>query len=80
MIFAYLRSSGPSLVVTIPQSYAEQNGLADGSQLSLEIDGRELRLRPVRQRKSLTELLEATPGGLHRAEGWDEMASVGAEQ
>jgi antitoxin ChpS len=79
MLSASLRRSGGSLILTIPQSYVEQNGLEAGSRVALEIDGPELRLKPVRQRKSLDELLAATPQGMHRVEGWDELPSVGAE-
>ncbi len=48
--------------------------------LSVEIAGAELRLKPTRQRKRLADLLAATPKGLHRVEGWDEMPAVGAER
>jgi antitoxin ChpS len=74
-----LRRSGGSLIITIPQSWIEQNQLEAGARLTLEINGDELRLKPVRQRKSLGQLLAQTPPGLHRVEGWDELAPVGAE-
>lgn len=81
MLSASLRRSGGSLIVTIPQAYIEQNHLEAGARLSVEIAGTELRFRPSRSpRRSLEELLAATPDGLHRAEGWDEMPAAGGEQ
>jgi antitoxin ChpS len=68
------------MIVTVPQSYVEQNHLEAGAKLSVKIVGTELCLTPVRQRRRLADLLAATPEGLHRVEGWDEMPSVGAEQ
>jgi antitoxin ChpS len=80
MLSASLRRSGGSLIITIPQSYIEQNHLEAGAKLAMEIAGSELRLRPARSRRSLAELLAATPDGLQRVEGWDEMPAVGGEQ
>ncbi len=79
MLSTYLRRSGGSLIITIPQAYIEQNHLQSGSKLALEIDGKALKLLPARSRKTLSELLEATPDGLQRVEHWDEMLSAGAE-
>ena len=79
MLSASLRRSGGSLILTIPQAYVEQNHLEAGSKLALEIAGQELRLKPARTRRSLAELLAATPDGLQRVEGWDEMPAVGEE-
>jgi antitoxin component of MazEF toxin-antitoxin module len=79
MFTASLRRSGGSLIVTIPQAYVEQNMLKAGSLVAVEIAGKELRLKPARKRKTLSELLAATPEGLHRMEGWDEMALAGGE-
>ena len=74
-----LRRSGGSLIMTIPQAYVEQNMLKAGSLVAVEISGEELRLKPARKRKPLAELLAATPEGLHRIEGWDEMPQTGGE-
>lgn len=79
MFTSSLRRSGGSLIITIPQNYVEQNMLKAGSLVSLEIAGEELRLRPARKRKKLVELLAATPEGLHRVEGWDDMPLAGGE-
>ena len=79
MISASLRRSGGSLILTIPQSYAEQNHLEAGSKVALEISGVELRVKPMRVRKTLEELLAATPEGLHRVENWDQLPAVGTE-
>ncbi|MGB2683265.1 MAG: AbrB/MazE/SpoVT family DNA-binding domain-containing protein [Candidatus Competibacter sp.] len=80
MLTASLRRSGGSLIVTIPQSYIEQNQLEAGALLSVEISGPELRLKPARTRRRLAEFLAATPKGLQRAAGWDELPAVGNEQ
>jgi antitoxin ChpS len=79
MLSASLRRSGGSLILTIPQSYAEQNNLHAGSKLALEITGTELKLKPTRPRKTLDELLSATPDGLYRVENWDELSATGTE-
>lgn len=80
MLTASLRRSGGSLIVTIPQSYIEQNQLEAGALLCVEISGMELRLKPACPRRRLADLLAATPQGLHRVEGWDELPAVGNEQ
>jgi antitoxin ChpS len=79
MLNASLRRSGGSLILTIPQSYVEQNNLHAGSKLALEITGTELKLKPTSTRKTLDELLNATPEGLHRIENWDELPATGTE-
>jgi len=79
MLNAYLRKSGGSLIMTIPASYAEQNGLDAGSCVSVDIHGSELKVKPSRKRKTLAELLDATPSNATRVEGWDDMQPVGAE-
>jgi antitoxin ChpS len=80
MLTAPLRRSGGSLIVTVPQSYIEQNRLEAGALLSVEISGAELRLKPARPRRRLAELLAATPKGLQRVNGWDELPAVGNER
>lgn len=79
MLSASLRRSGGSLILTVPQAYIEQNHLEPGAKLAVEIVGAELRLKPAKPRRSLAELLAATPEGLQRVEGWDEMPAVGQE-
>lgn len=79
MLYASLRRSGGSYIMTVPLSYVEQNHLDAGSRLAVEIIGDELKIRPERPRKSLADLLRATPAGLCRAEGWDELGDAGAE-
>lgn len=79
MLHASLRRLGGSYIMTVPLSYVEQNHLNAGSRLALEIVGDELKIKPQRARKSLSELLAVTPPGLCRAEGWDEMGAAGAE-
>lgn len=79
MLLAALRRSGGSLILTVPSTYVEQNRLSAGSALSIDIVGDELKIRPKRTRRTLAELLAATPRGLHRATGWDELAPGGTE-
>ena len=79
MLHASLRRSGGSFIMTVPLSYVEQNHLDAGARLALEIVGDELKINPERSRPSLAELLAATPEGVCRVEGWDEMGSAGAE-
>ncbi len=79
MLNASLRRSGGSLILTIPQSYVEQNHLDAGSRVFVEINGAELKVRPGRQRAKLSDLLAATPEGLCRVEEWDDMPPVGGE-
>ncbi len=79
MLTASLRRSGGSLILTIPQSYVEQNHLDAGSKMSIEIQGAELKVKPGRQRLKLADLLAATPDDVPRVDGWDDMPSVGAE-
>lgn len=78
MSTATLRKSGGSLILTIPQSFTVQNRLTNGSEVSVSIHGDELIVRPSSGRKSLKDLLAATPTD-NRADGWDDMPSTGAE-
>jgi antitoxin ChpS len=79
MFNASLRRSGGSLIMTIPPAYVEQNHLDAGSRLFVEINGAELKIKPGRQRPTLSELLAATPENLPRVANWDEMPALGAE-
>lgn len=81
MLLASLRRSGGSYIMTLPLSYVEQNHLDAGSRLAIEIVGDELKIKPerARARRSLADLMKATPRGLCRATGWDGLASAGAE-
>ncbi|MBB1075236.1 AbrB/MazE/SpoVT family DNA-binding domain-containing protein [Rhodoferax sp. 4810] len=79
MLTASLRRSGGSYIMTVPLVYVEQNHLTAGSRVAIEISGDALKITPQRSRQSLRELLAATPPGLCRADGWDEMNPVGEE-
>ena len=79
MLYASLHRSGGSYIMTVPLSHVEQNRLDAGLRLVVEIIGDELKIRPERARKSLADLLRATPVGLCRAQGWDELGAAGAE-
>jgi antitoxin ChpS len=79
MLDAALRRSGGSLILTIPPSYAEQNGLQAGSRLEILVAGSELTLRVPKAKPKLADLIKATPRGAQRVQGWDEMGSAGKE-
>jgi antitoxin ChpS len=79
MLNASLRRSGGSFIMTVPLAYVEQNHLSAGTRMAIEIVGDELKIRPQRPRQSLSDLLGATPPGLCRADGWDEMGAIGTE-
>jgi len=79
MLNASLRRSGGSFIMTVPLAYVEQNHLTAGTRMAIEILGDELKIRPQRPRRLLSDLLAATPPGLCRADGWDEMGAAGAE-
>lgn len=75
-----LRKAGGSLVMTVPKAFIEQNGLAEGSKVELQLQGSTMTVQaPPRARYKLSELLAEMPEGLPRADGWDEMPSVGLE-
>lgn len=80
MPITYLRKSGGSLIMTIPSSYVEQNELEADSVVCLSIEGNELTVRPGRKRKTLAELLAATPSDASRVDDWDQMQPTGAER
>ena len=75
-----LRRAGGSLVMTVPKAFVEQNGLSDGSQVELQLSGKKMTVEaPVRPRYRLADLMAEMPQGLPRADGWDDMPSVGQE-
>ena len=79
MLTASLRRSGGSYIMTVPLVYVEQNHLTAGSRVAIEIAGDSLKITPQRPRRSLNQLLAATPSGLCRADDWDELAATGGE-
>lgn len=79
MVKTYIRKSGGSLIMTIPTAYAEQNGLDAGSCVSVNIHSKEIKVKTMRKRKTLAELLAATHSDAGWVEGWDDMPPVGAE-
>ncbi|HNS58187.1 MULTISPECIES: AbrB/MazE/SpoVT family DNA-binding domain-containing protein [Nitrosomonas] len=75
-----LRKAGGSLVMTVPKSFIEQNGLSEGSQVELHLHGKKMTVEaPARPRYKLADLMAEMPKGLPRVEGWDEMSPVGLE-
>ena len=79
-MFQTLRKAGGSLVMTVPKAFVEQNALTEGSQVELHFQGKKMTIQaPNRPRYRLADLMAEMPQGLPRAEGWDEMPSVGLE-
>lgn len=75
-----LRRAGGSLVMTVPKAFIDQNGLGEGSQVELQLQGKTLTVEAsTRPRYKLAELLAEMPQGLPLVPGWDEMPSVGLE-
>lgn len=75
-----LRRAGGSLIMTVPKAFIEQNGLQEGSQVDLLLEGARLTINATRRRRyKLEDLLAEMSGEMPRAEGWDEMQSVGME-
>ena len=76
-----LRKAGGSLVMTIPKTFIEQNGLSDGSKVELRLSGKKLMVEaPAKPRYKLADLMAEMPARLPKVKGWDEMPSVGREQ
>lgn len=76
-----LRKAGGSLVMTVPKAFIEQNGLSEGSQVELQLQGKRMTVEaPTRRRYKLADLMNEMPEGLPRVDGWDEMPSVGLEK
>ena len=73
------RKSGGSMVMIIAPPCAAQNGMNAGSRVSVQMNSDELVVKPGRQRKTLTQLLAATPAATSRVDGWDYTQHVGAE-
>lgn len=75
-----LRKAGGSLVMTVPKAFIDQNGLGEGSQVELQLQGKKMTIEaPSRPRYKLADLIAEMPDGLPRVDGWDEMPSVGLE-
>ncbi|MHA3903508.1 AbrB/MazE/SpoVT family DNA-binding domain-containing protein [Castellaniella sp. WN] len=75
-----LRKAGGSLVMTVPKTFTDQNGLSEGSQVELHLQGKKMTVEaPTRPRYKLADLMAEMPQGLPRVEGWDEMPSAGLE-
>lgn len=75
-----LRKAGGSLVMTVPKAFTDQNGLTEGAQVDLQLNGTTMIVEvPRRPRYSLVELLAEMPDGLPRIDGWDEMPCLGQE-
>ena len=76
-----LRKAGGSLVMTVPKSFIDQNGLCEGSQVELQLLGKKMTVEALtRPRYKLADLMAEMPQGLPRVEGWDDLPSVGLEQ
>jgi antitoxin ChpS len=66
--------------MTVPKAFIEQNGLHEGSQVDLLLEGARMTINAPRTRRyKLEDLLAEMPGELPRVEGWDVMQPVGME-
>ena len=74
-----LRRAGGSLVMTIPKPFVEQNGLHEGSQVDLLLEGARMTISAPRVRRYKLELLAEMPDEMPRVEGWDTMQPAGKE-
>jgi antitoxin ChpS len=75
-----LRKAGGSLVITVPKVFIHQNGLSEGSQVELQLQGKTMTIEaPTRPRYKLANLLAEMPDGLPRVERWDDMPPLGLE-
>ena len=75
-----LHKSSGSLVVIVPKTFIDQNGLAEGSLVKLHLLGKMMIVEaPTRPRYSLADLMTEMPEGLPRVEGWDELLPIGLE-
>jgi antitoxin component of MazEF toxin-antitoxin module len=73
-----LRRSGGSLIITVPAAFAVQNNLEAGSEMSCQIEGDALVLKPLRKKFTLEQLLAETPEH-SLLEEWENMPAVGSE-
>lgn len=76
-----LRKAGGSVMVTIPPLFLKQTGLTVGSTVEVHTIGDKLTITPAKPKVMLADILKAAPKDAHklRAEGWDEMPSMGRE-
>ena len=79
MLKVTVRKSGGSLIMTIPQVYTEQNNIEGGEEMSVEIVGQTLILKPLKNKYTLDQLLAATPKGEKRLDSWLNIKPVGRE-
>lgn len=76
-----LRKVGGSVMLTLPPIFLDQLHLQPGAAVGLAIDHGRLIVEPKpKPRYSLAQLMAEMPDGLPRAEGWDELPSVGLER
>lgn len=76
-----LRKAGGSLVMTVPKAFIEQNGLCEGSQVELELNGATLTIAAHTRRKiKLAALMKEMDGeALPMVKGWDDSPNIGLE-
>lgn len=76
-----LRKAGGSLVMTVPKAFVEQNGLAEGSKVELQLTGAKMTVEaPRRPRYKIADLMAEMPARLPKVKGWDEMPAAGLER
>ena len=76
-----LRKAGGSLVMTVPKAFVEQNGLAEGSKVNLQLTGPTMTVEaPRRPRYKIADLMAEMSTRLPKVKGWDEMPAAGLER
>lgn len=75
-----LRKADGSLFMTVPKAFIDQNGLTEGSQVEVHLQGQKMTVEvPTRPRYKLADLMAEMPEGLPRVEGWDATPSISME-
>lgn len=75
-----IRKAGGSLAMTVPEVFTEQRSLSEGSPVDLHRSRKTMTVAAqTRPSYKLVDLMAEMPEGLPRADGWDEMPSVGLE-
>ena len=75
-----LRKVGGSVMLAVPPAFLDQLHLQPGATVGLAVDHGRLVVEPrPKPRYTLGQLMAEMPDGLPRADGWDDMPSVGLE-
>jgi antitoxin ChpS len=76
-----LRKAGGSLVMTVPKAFVEQNSLAEGSKVSLQLTGPKMTVEALpKPRYKIADLMAEMPARLPKVKDWDDMPAAGLER